>query len=292
MRHAVTAQQAGWHIFPCRPGEKTPLLEWADAATNDLRTITTWWARHPRANIGVACKPSGLLVVDCDMPKPSYVAAVLAGLPREKWSLHNTPYAHLHDQYGPLVDGTDCLRAMCHRYGQSYESLLDTYQVTTTRMGLHLYYRWPAGVPASQASPIKGHVDVRNGGGTRGGYVLAAGSATPAGAYVADNQRPVADAPPWLVELVRAKPQPVRAPRTPRMAGAGQFAGLVATVAAAGEGSRATTLHWAACRMRDDGASEADALAELVPPAVAAGLPEREARGIVQRTHLPTRRTP
>lgn len=67
---ALAYANAGVHIFPTQPGDKTPLpgshghLD----ATTDLAKVTEWWTRHPQANI--ACSPgrSGLLVVDIDGP--------------------------------------------------------------------------------------------------------------------------------------------------------------------------------------------------------------------------------
>src|SRR5690242_3161911 len=32
----------------------------------DESTIRAWWAQWPNANLGIALRPSGLLVVDCD----------------------------------------------------------------------------------------------------------------------------------------------------------------------------------------------------------------------------------
>lgn len=58
----------GWHIHPLRPGDKRPLLaDWPRRATTDPARIRRWWQRWPRANIGLACGPSGLLAVDLDV---------------------------------------------------------------------------------------------------------------------------------------------------------------------------------------------------------------------------------
>ncbi len=37
-------------------------------ASNDLNKIDYWWSKDPEANIGIACEPSGLVVVDVDGP--------------------------------------------------------------------------------------------------------------------------------------------------------------------------------------------------------------------------------
>ncbi len=59
---------AGWHVFPLRPRQKTPLTEHGCLdATKDKAKITEWWQRWPTANVGIATGAnSGLLVVDID----------------------------------------------------------------------------------------------------------------------------------------------------------------------------------------------------------------------------------
>jgi hypothetical protein len=81
----------GWAVFPLRPGGKTPLIAAAHAADDPARrvcrgqcgqlghgvhdatttaaAVTAWWSRWPAANIGVACGPSALLVIDLDGPE-------------------------------------------------------------------------------------------------------------------------------------------------------------------------------------------------------------------------------
>ena len=57
----------GWHVFPCWPESKKPMTPhgWKDAA-NDEETVRAWWAKTPQANIGIACNPSNLAVLDVD----------------------------------------------------------------------------------------------------------------------------------------------------------------------------------------------------------------------------------
>lgn len=64
---ALNAAKRGWHVFPIVPRRKNPLV--ADnlaAATTDEAQVREWWTRWPNANIGVACGPSGLVVLDVD----------------------------------------------------------------------------------------------------------------------------------------------------------------------------------------------------------------------------------
>lgn len=271
---ALAALRRGFTVFPVEPNEKTPhrlyperpkedapwTLKWSEVATRDINAVARWWTASPMANIGVAAKPSGLLVVDCDQPKREY-------------QLKGTAWESMHDRLGPWVDGNDVLREMCTRYGDDYTRFEQTYRVCTASMGLHLYFRWPEGVTASQASPVQGLLDVRCNGGTKGGYVLGAGSVTQKGPYVEENSLPVADAPPWLVELVREKPKPAR-PKSPysQPRKSGGYSGLVEAVAYAQEGNRNNVLLWSARSMCEDGATEEEAIEVLLPAAAICGL--------------------
>ena len=68
IEHALTYASRGWHVFPVRPNAKEPLTPSGHHdATVDVDTIRAWWERWPDANIGVASKPSGLVVLDVDV---------------------------------------------------------------------------------------------------------------------------------------------------------------------------------------------------------------------------------
>lgn len=289
---AARAVSAGMHIFPCNPvGTVCPetgkniekmshlirpdrpyKLKWGEAATNDLGRVVQWWTWSPNANIGIACKPSGIIVVDCDMPKKEY-------------QLAGTSWEYLHDRLGPLLDGADVLREMCERFGDSYDNFSRTYRVCTASLGLHLYFRWPEGVQASQASPVPGLVDVRCNGGQQGGYVLGAGSETSKGLYVEENQLPIADAPDWLVELCRERPKAAKVKPLFSQAGGGGYSGLRDAVRLAQEGNRNNCLLWAARSMCEDGATQEECEDLLVPAAQEAGQTEREARDTIRSAY-------
>jgi hypothetical protein len=70
LRAALAIVARGWHVFPCAPGGKEPALRgnWQQHATTDPQQVRDWWTRHPY-NIGLSCGPSGLVVIDLDMPK-------------------------------------------------------------------------------------------------------------------------------------------------------------------------------------------------------------------------------
>lgn len=70
-RAAITyASRWGWRVLPLRASAKEPHGRsvprgYLDASC-DLAAIARWWSAAPRANVGVACAASGLLVVDVD----------------------------------------------------------------------------------------------------------------------------------------------------------------------------------------------------------------------------------
>ncbi|MDP2374266.1 bifunctional DNA primase/polymerase [Reyranella sp.] len=65
----------GWHVFPIAAGQKQPpLVQWSTEATTDEVIIRRWWSKWPDANIGIACGPSGLCVIDLDWKGTSYHA--------------------------------------------------------------------------------------------------------------------------------------------------------------------------------------------------------------------------
>lgn len=64
---AVDLAERGYFVLPCRPRGKEPLTPHGfHDATRDERTIRQWWDRWPDANIGIACGPSGIAVLDID----------------------------------------------------------------------------------------------------------------------------------------------------------------------------------------------------------------------------------
>ncbi|MGW2518708.1 bifunctional DNA primase/polymerase [Streptomyces sp. NPDC001617] len=196
LRAALDAAERGWHVFPLRPGTKRPALhgeaactltgecanghlKWEQRATTDPDRIQAAWSRAP-FNVGIATGPSGLLVVDLDMPK-------------DKGS-SDTP------------DGAATFGALCERAGHAVP---DTYRVRTASGGQHLYFTAPDGVRLSNTAGTVGKlVDTR----AWGGYVVAAGSITPAGAYEALCGPETAPLPSWLQSILEPAPRASQAP--------------------------------------------------------------------------------
>ncbi|MEV7400124.1 bifunctional DNA primase/polymerase [Streptomyces sp. NPDC091267] len=196
---ALRAAEHGWHVFPLRPGDKRPALhgesvcpllgdcagghrKWEDRATTDPDRIRRAWADRP-FNIGIATGPSGLVVVDLDMPKPN--------------SSTDTPC------------GVTTFKALCERAGQPVPR---TRTIRTASGGQHLHFAAPSGVRlGNTAGTLAPLVDTR----AWGGYIVAAGSTTPAGSYEVADPAAVAPLPGWLLSLL----QPTRrAPAGPMVA--------------------------------------------------------------------------
>ncbi|MFG3168384.1 bifunctional DNA primase/polymerase [Streptomyces sp. NPDC048200] len=200
---ALTAADHGWHVFPLRPGRKVPALhgeractgtglcvsghrKWEQRATTDPGRIRDAWSRAP-FNVGIATGPSGLLVVDLDTPE--------------------------HKGSSDAPDGAATFGALCERAGHAVP---DTYRVRTASGGTHLYFATPPGIRMTNTQgSVAPSVDTR----AWGGYVVAAGSATPAGTYEALCGPAAAPLPSWLQSILRPAP---KRPQGPSMAVAGQ----------------------------------------------------------------------
>ena len=88
LRSVLDLAARGWHVFPCAPGGKRPALRgnWQKLATVDPDRVRAWWTRAAY-NIGVACGPSRLLVIDLDIPRrrtPGEPGACLGGVWRRR----------------------------------------------------------------------------------------------------------------------------------------------------------------------------------------------------------------
>lgn len=63
---ALTAARRGWHVFPIVDGTKRPACKWTSGATSDPERVGEWAEDRPA--YGIACGPSGLVVLDEDEP--------------------------------------------------------------------------------------------------------------------------------------------------------------------------------------------------------------------------------
>jgi hypothetical protein len=201
----VSAAARGWHVFPLRPDDKRPAFPdhaedrctradprcraghtgWEARATTDPQRITRAWQRIPY-NVGIACGPSCLVVIDLDMPKPGTV------LP-PAWVTEG------------VRDGGDVFAVLCERAGQPFPN---TYTVRTASGGTHLYFRHPEHGP--QLRNTRGEagrglgplIDTR----AHGGLVVAAGSVVAARTYTALGDTVPEPLPLWLAEPLYPEP--------------------------------------------------------------------------------------
>ncbi|MFF3062404.1 bifunctional DNA primase/polymerase [Streptomyces sp. NPDC057909] len=224
---ALEAAERGWRVFPLRPADKRPALhgesvcpligdcagghrKWEDRATIDPDRIRRAWADRP-FNVGIATGPSGLVVVDLDMPKQK--------------SSTGTP------------SGVTTFGALCERAGQPVPT---TYRTRTASGGHHLYFTAPTGIRLTNSAGRLGKlIDTR----AHGGYVVAAGSFTATGPYTVTDPTPPAPLPDWLYALLVPR-QPSRGlMAVPLSSKASRYAAAAlraetATVQAAREGER------------------------------------------------------
>ncbi|WP_219471263.1 bifunctional DNA primase/polymerase [Nonomuraea rhizosphaerae] len=284
LRYALAAAARGWHVFPLTPGDKTPLpgMSWKRLATTDPQVIARIWARRPY-NIGIACGPSRLLVIDLDKPK----AGEEELRPPPPWDLPG------------VADGADVFALVCQRAGQPLP--YETFTVRTRRGGLHRYFTTPTGPDGGPDAPALGNTSGDKGNGlgwhidTRGagGFVVGPGSHVSlpdgTGTYTVIHARDPAPLPTWLAERLRPTFNPPRPPATIAVH-AGQrgayleaaIRGCLARITAAREGERNTTVWGASVALGQlvaGGAlDEAETEALLLQAAMQAGLSEHAAR--------------
>ncbi len=283
--HALNAADRGWFVFPLVRGGKRPALHgaddcpgtgpcaaghagWEQRATRDPEVIRGCWNTRG-FNIGVATGPSGLVVVDLDTPKPGVVAP-------ENWRLPG------------VVTGEDVLAVLCDQAGQPLP--YDTHTVTTPTGGRHLYFQAPAGQPLRNTSGKLGWlIDTR----AHGGYVVAAGSATPNGPYRTVNDVPPAPLPEWLHTALIPAPLPPQKPVTVDLGTGRRGAYLqaaidrsVAAVHDAPAGQRNRVLYGAAVALGQLIAGNALTAEQVTPvlvhAAVTVGLTETEANRTIR----------
>ncbi|MDX3226092.1 bifunctional DNA primase/polymerase [Streptomyces sp. ME19-01-6] len=201
---ALDAAARSWHVFPLRRFSKRPALhredrcprtgvcagghrKWEQRATTDPDRIRRAWADVP-FNVGIATGPSGLVVVDLDVPKTKSSA--------------DTP------------SGVTNFRALCERAGQPFPT---TYETRTAGGGIHLYFTAPPGIRlGNTAGKLGQYIDTR----AWGGYVVAAGSITATCSYTIADSTPPVPLPVWLLGLLQpAPPRPVGPLRLPAVSG-------------------------------------------------------------------------
>src|SRR5690242_12844282 len=141
LKAALTYASRGWAVVPihtpldgvcdCRrddctsPGKHPRTRNgWKDASLDET-VIRRWWKGWPHANIGIACGPSDLVVIDID----------------------------------PRHGGDEAFRDLIERFGAE---LTNTVIAITGSGGAHYYYEMPAGMRITNSSGALGPgIDVR-----------------------------------------------------------------------------------------------------------------------------------
>lgn len=195
---ALSAARQGLYVFPLWPRSKTPCLHgkrrcegtgicaeghlgWEQRATTDPDLIRYWWGASPTCNVGIACGPSNLYVLDLDP-------------------------AHGEDpppEWAGARHGRDVLARLAEQAGQPYPD--DTYTVRSPSPGEHLYFRVePDSVLRNTAGRAGWRIDSRG----RGGFIVAPGSMRRDGVYTVVRRAPIAPLPHWVVPLFTPPPRP------------------------------------------------------------------------------------
>ncbi|QDY11048.1 bifunctional DNA primase/polymerase [Micromonospora sp. HM134] len=292
---ALDCAARGWHVFPLRPDHphaaedeaKRPAFPnrctadrcdrtdprcraagrhvgWEERATTDPTRIRRAWSARPYG-VGIACGPSGLLVVDLDVPKHP----------------GDTPPA----EWAGMRDGVDVLAALAARHNGTVDA---TYTQTTGRGGSHLFYRHPTSGPklrntTGERGGLGWKVDTR----AHGGYVVAAGSTVNSRPYTVALDCEPAPLPGWIAGLLTPAARPVYRPAVvalpPDRRGRYVAAAIrrqVEHLTAAREGQRNHALFVSAVALGQLAAGGAltddDVWAVLEPAAASIGLPARE----------------
>jgi hypothetical protein len=190
---------------------------WEQRACSDPDRVARFWP-SPEHNIGIACGPSRLVVIDVDTH----------GTLPDEWR-----------QLPGIHDGRDVLAQLCEWAAQPWPS---TYMTATPSGGWHLYFTAPEGSKIRNSASLLGPlVDVR----AQGGYVVAAGSQVDGKPYELLDAGDPAPLPRWISQLLTPVPG---VPAPPGRSGAqpgARLQGLLATVRSGKAGDRNNPLYWA-----------------------------------------------
>ncbi|MGH3812273.1 MAG: bifunctional DNA primase/polymerase [Pseudonocardiaceae bacterium] len=191
---ALTYATRGWHVFPLHPDSKRPACPdhraadcdhtdprcreqhtgWEGRATTEPQRITKAWSSRSYG-IGIACGPSGLVVLDLDTATDD-----------------ETPPAE-RAAYS-LRDGAGMLAMLAVEANATVPA---THTVTTISGGTHRYYRAPDDARLGNSAGLLGWlIDTRG----HGGYVVAPPTTIAGHAYAISDDREPVPLPGWLTE--------------------------------------------------------------------------------------------
>lgn len=259
---AIEYARRGWPVFPCSIQKKPMTRNGFKDATTDEQTIQQWWSKTPQSSIGIATgSVPGLLVLDVDFP-----------------------------------DGPDSLSNLEGKHGP----LPATLEQRTGSGGRHLIFKNPVGVTIkNSAGKIGPNLDIR----CEGGYIIvppSRGWNSKTGCetgtqYKWVNDHSIAEAPGWLVDMLRFEEKPISKAQTrptpsgPRLASAYGQAALgkeITILAETPEGQRNAQVNKAAFSLAQlVGGGDLDrerVETELLAAAVSIGLSDTEARATIK----------
>jgi hypothetical protein len=211
---ALALVERGFAVFPLRPGTKVPAVrgDWEGLAVADpVRLREVGWPAG--ANIGIACGPSGLFVLDLDVAKgPSPGSGRRSESSPRARQASGDGFERSGDTAGGSgvgpgpasgfgtdepTDGFAVLRELA-----AGRPIPDTLTVATPSGGTHLYFRAPAAPrlrnTVARLGPL---IDTR----AAGGYVVGPGSVIHGRRYEIVADLPIAPVPRWLVRELIAK---------------------------------------------------------------------------------------
>lgn len=170
------AVSRGLAVFPLPPGTKVASPGWQHTiVTGDLDQVRAAWPAG--ANVGVACRASGIVGIDLDR--------------------------HSGGGANAGIDGVEQFAEVCRRWGQDRPV---TLEVATPHDGRHLLFRVPRGliVPSVSGgtSRLGPGIDIRGPGLTLGGYLAGPGSVVDGREYMIEVDAPTAWLPGWLAALI------------------------------------------------------------------------------------------
>jgi len=243
-QRALGYAATGVPVFPCIPGGKVPLTPSGfHDATTDPAVITSWWTRHPHANVAAPTGAPAFDVLDVDV-RPT-----------------GSGWDTLHEaRRAGLIDGW--VRA-----------------VQTPSGGLHLHY---PGTDQRNGTIRGRHLDFRGQGGYVLLPPSLGQTKAYSREYVTLDQRPGGHPVDWaaIVQLLDPPAPPLDRPERPAASRSGEdpTPWLAAHVARQPEGNRNNALFWATHRAVEAQVADYE---PLITAAIDAGLPEAEARRTV-----------
>lgn len=159
------------------PGKHPIIKDWVKQGATDETTIRQWWAKWPKANVGILTGDrSGILLLDVDTKD----------------------------------DGPDHIATLEAQYGK----LPDTVEAITGSGGRHVLFRYPQGRVIPNKARFHSGLDARSNGGM---FVAAPSLHSNGRRYEWDaffhpDTTPLTDAPEWLLQLMERKPHGKTAP--------------------------------------------------------------------------------